>query len=211
MQNIFNRANAYILLLLFVLVGATVLLLRQFSQPDGGEAEVHYIKSAVKPVAEAMRLLGGQKDVVVLAFRDEKESAVSGPLKAMLKTVSSGGVDVQKVEYIYRGNGADWQDIGGFPYGEFLRMAEKFPKVDAVISLCGPPYAAVDDQAFDPMELPPLVLARPVDVAGGLSEWIESGRVAVAMLIPSTSESDSTAGEDNSFRISVRWKDRLGL
>ena len=209
MPNLFERNTGYTGLLVIVLIMAVFTVHKHFSLPQSGEAELRYTESLMKPVATAVHLLNERPDVIVLAFRAEKESAVSGPLKAMLKKISAGGIDVRKVEYIYRGNGADWQDLGGFPYGEFLRMVEKYPGAGAVVSLCGPPYGAVDDEALDPMELPPLVLARPVDVAGGLGEWIESGRVAAAMLIPSTNKSDPTAGEDNSLRISDLWKDRL--
>ena len=79
-------------------------------------------------------------------------------IKRVTKAIEQAGVNIVHSESVMKDDTRGWNfERGGFPYLEFLRMAETYPDIDAVISLCGLPYFDGVTHSVDPMKLPKLL------------------------------------------------------
>ena len=142
-----------------------------------------YANEASLQAAQAADFLQERAPVVVLAFESEAESAVNQPLQSMIQTLKSRGLSVRKVEYLRFDAQSGWKEgHPGFPYDEFLRVAKKHSGLTAVISLCGAPYMGESTERPDPQSLPLLVIPRSVEMTRSLSQLIQEGRVAMAVV-----------------------------
>lgn len=99
--------------------------------------------------------------------------------------LTDGGVSILHVEGLTPDEGQGWIPFQpGFPYFEFLRVAEEYPDADAVIALCGAPYFSGNSQWPDEAELPKLLVAEGVQA--GSAEMLYDEGLLYAATVPRT-------------------------
>lgn len=173
-----------ILAALVVIVWAVISLFL----PDQSSRAIQELYSTFyrNQVMQAEQLADALEDgaaVVVLDYERDR-----GKYKPVIHALKAGGVLIQHVETLVMSDEAGWDSgLAGFPYSEFVRVAEEYPGVDAVIALCGPPYAVTGD----PSQLPKL-LATDGSSGGAGKRLFDQGWLYAAT-VPRTVERDGQA------------------
>lgn len=151
--------------------------------PRPSKAVAAYYDSVSDQVRHASAYVKKGANVVVLVFDAEMRSENNEPLKRMIKTLKEENLSILHVERLVMDMNKGWSDIiPGFPYDEYLRVAREYTKADAILSLCSAPYPLPLTDGPDVSSLPPLLLMRAVPWSQGLSQLIDGGLVAMAVV-----------------------------
>ena len=166
-MSIFNEyPRAVMSVAAVVLLVAVINLLRPEKLPKGVEQQFSALyKAWVTQAQQLGDVLEDGSRVVVMDFDRELLGFDRGEYKRALNALKDTGISIEHLEKIYRASSGDWDlNQSGFPYSEFVRIAEKYPDVDGVIAFCGVPYFPPHFNAPDPSDLPKLLVAAgPVE------------------------------------------------
>ena len=113
--------------------------------------------------------------VVVVELDYAMEAHGNRVYERVFDALKAKGLDIQHIEHLIVDTEKGWDPYQpGFPYAEFIRVAESFPDVDAVIAMCGPPYSCEQYRSMNFSTKPKLLVAGGV-TGGSAASLFEQG------------------------------------
>ena len=146
--------------------------------PIQDQIDLYYEVMALR-VVRVCESLPPEASVALLANQSELNKR---EFKDMVRRVKKMGITVLHIETIANSGDAEWGDQTGFPYRDFLRVAEKYPGLNAVVSLCGTPYWPKKTTLPEPASLPDLLVTGDIEMPRRLLRMLDTGLVACALV-----------------------------
>jgi hypothetical protein len=169
-----------------LLLVAVISLTRSCRPPATVRKDLKTIQQDMVRQAEQLAgTLESGSRVVVLELDYAIEAHGDRVYDQVIDALKARGLDVQHVKALTVDAENGWKpDTPGFPYPEFVRVAEAFPDTDAVIALCGVPYDIEEIHANRNSGRPKLLVAGGVN--GGPAESLCDRGWLYAATVPRT-------------------------
>ena len=148
---------------LVVAVVAIVLLAFKFLAADKPPEFVQrglsiFMERQIEQAELLSSALTGGSQIVVLDLDRVRLGFDKRSNKKVIETLQQHGSSLLHFEVLTADESRGWdRSKPGFPYAEYLRVAEAYPEADAIISLCGLPYFGNTSDLPDLADLPKLL------------------------------------------------------
>jgi len=182
----YPRLSIAALILLMAL--AVVSFLRSGRIPSNVKDDLKTIQlDKVRQAEQLADTLASSSRVVVIEMDYAMKAHGDRVYNRVLDALKAKGLDVQHVIPLTIDTANGWDtDAPGFPYAEYILIADKFPETDAVIALCGPPYGVEQFLTINISSLPKLLVAGGVSGGSALSlcdqGWLHAATVPRAVM-----------------------------
>lgn len=169
-MNFFSKyPKVTIAAVIFLLVFAVITMFRSGRAPAFVRDDLKTVhQDMVRQAEQLAGTLGPGSQVVVLELDATIKAHGDRVYDRVFDTLKKSGLDIVHVEPLTFEAERGWDvNQSGFPYAEFVRVAEAYPEADAVIALCGPPYG-LEQVRSSTSNKPKLLVAG--GIGGGLAE-----------------------------------------
>ena len=159
MKMIHERSKILVGVILLALVLAGINLFRADAPPERVRQDLSRFLNDLRSQAELLgRVLKDGSRIVVMDLDREFLGFNPKAYQRVLAGLEERGVVIEHMEKLRRDEAQGWDlEKSGFPYAEYLKVAERFPDVEAVIALCGLPYFTSDSPSEPSLALPKLL------------------------------------------------------
>ena len=146
--------------------------------PIQEQIDLYYEVMALR-VVRVCEALPPEASVALLANQSELDKR---EFKGMIRRLKKMGLTVLHIKGVSDSDDAEWGDQMGFPYRDFLRVAEEHPNLNAIISLCGTPFWPKEAALPDPSSLPDLLVTGDIEMPHRLNRMLAQDLVTSALV-----------------------------